>query len=142
MDGTLWAIAAAIGTPLSAGIAWICNKAWKLVEDHAERRTKAFEAIAPSVKTTFDEMRKHVTEHADKHAEAVQRAETNIIASVNTARSTIVESIELAKRLERVESALVKPKDVEDPTPERSEHRASRSNVQPLRESRPAAATR
>jgi len=145
MDGTVWAIAGAIGTPLSAGIAWICKKIWTLVEAHAERRTVAIEAIAPSIavsiKSSFDETQKHVSAHADRHAEAVTKAEANIIATVNTARTSIVESIELAKRLERLETASLKAKDLDDPTPpERSEPRASRPNLQTLRESRPAVA--
>jgi uncharacterized membrane protein len=139
MDGIPWQIAAPIVTTLAGGFGWVCKKIWTLVETHAERRTKGIEAIAPSVKATFDEMRKHVTEHADKHAETVQKAEANIITAVNTARTSIVESIELSKRLERLETASLKANGSDDPTQlERSEPRASRPNLQPLRETRPA----
>ncbi len=141
MDGIPLAVIAPVVTAVAGGFGWLCKKAWTLIEAHAERRTKGIEAIAPSVKATFDEMRKHVTDHADRHADAVQKAEANIIATVNTARTSIVESIELSKRLERLETASLKAKDSDGPTsPERSEPRASRPNLQPLRESRPAVA--
>jgi len=143
MDGIPWQIAAPIVTTLAGGFGWICKKIWTLVEAHAERRTKGIEAIAPSVKATFDEMRKHVTDHADRHAEAVQKAEANIIARVDKASVSIVESIELSKRLERLETASLKAKELEDPTmPERSENRPSRSSVQPLRQSQSAIGAR
>ena len=127
-------------TALAGGFGWVCKKVWTIVEAHAERRTKGIEAIAPSVKETFNEMRKHVTDHADKHAEAVQRAETNILTKIDKTSASIVESIELSKRLERLETASLKAKDADEPTPERSEHRAPRANIQPIRESRPAVA--
>lgn len=140
MDGVPWQLVAPAITALAGGFGWVCKKVWTIVEAHAERRTKGIEAIAPSVKETFNEMRKHVTDHADKHAEAVQRAETNILTKIDKTSASIVESIELSKRLERLETASLKAKDSDDPTPERSEHRVSRANIQPLRESRPAVA--
>lgn len=143
MDGIPWQIAAPIVTTLAGGCGWICKKIWTLIEAHTERRTVAIEAIAPSIavsiKASFDETQKHVSAHADRHADAVTKAEANIIASVNVARTSIVESIELAKRLERLETASLKAKESEEPSVlERSESRPSRSTVQPLRQSQPA----
>jgi len=146
MDNTVLAIAGAIATPVSAGVAWLCKKAWKMYEDHAERRTKAMEAVAPAIKSTFDEMRKHVTDHADEQAKAVKQAEQNIVKAVDAAKADIVDKIGISTRLERLEVAAgLKAKDQEDPSaPERSESRPPRvpSPVLQMRESRPAAATR
>jgi hypothetical protein len=145
MDGIPWQVVAPVVTAIAGGLGWACKKAWTLVETHAERRTKAVEAIAPSIKVTFDGLIKHVTEHADEHAKAVEKAESNILAAVNTTRASLVEAIGFSQRLERVESA-VRVKDPEDPTlPERSDPRPSvrrPSGVQSLRDSRPAIADR
>lgn len=136
------AIAAAIATPLTAGVAWIAKKLWTLLEAHAERRTKGIEAIAPSIKTVFDEMRKHVTDHADEHLRAVEGAERKIVEAVGAAKAEIVDKIALNARLERVEAAVLTAKGQEDPSvPERPETRQPRA-VQPLRESRPSIASR
>jgi hypothetical protein len=131
--------------PISGALAWIGKKIWDVFEGHAERRTKAVEAIAPSIKASFDEMRKHVTDHADEQAKTVEKAESNVIAAVTNAKAAIIEQIGVSQRLERVELhvATIKAKDLEDPTaPERFEGRPSRhpsaSGVQSLRESRPA----
>lgn len=143
MDGIPWQAATAIITPIAGGIVWLGKKAWTLIEGHAERRTKGIEAIAPSIKLSFDEMRKHVTDHATEHTKTVDDAERSIVAAVDAAKAEIVDKIALSARLERVEVAILKGKDVEDPNvQERSEHRPSRSGVQSIRESRPATVAR
>lgn len=143
MDGTLLTIAGAVATPCAAGIAWLAKKTWTLLEGHAERRTKAVEAIAPSIKSTFDEMRAHVSSHAGEQAKAVEKAEQTIVKAVHEARADIVDKIGISARLERLEQAAFKVKDSEDQTlPERPETRPSQASVQPIRESRPALARR
>jgi hypothetical protein len=141
MDGIPWQVVTAIATPCVGGLVWIGKKAWGLLESHAERRTKAIEAIAPSIKSWFDEMGKHVSDHADKHARAVESAEQNIVAAVGAAKADIVEKIGISARLERLEAAAaLKASAPEDPTvPERPDRPStSRSGVQALRDSRPA----
>jgi hypothetical protein len=144
MDGIPWQVVLALATPVLGALGWLGKRIWTTVETHAERRTKGIEAIAPSVKATFDEIRRHVSDHAGEHTKAVKDAETNIVTVVKEARSSIIDSIELSKRLERVEAA-VRVKDPEDPiSPERPEPRTSRnpSGVQSIRESRPAIGSR
>lgn len=143
MDGIPWQVVTAIATPFAGGAVWLGKKAWTLIEQHAERRTKAMEAIAPSIKNAFDDMREHVTSHADEHAKVVEKAESNILTAVKTAHANIVEQIGFAKRLERVEAAVMPAAD--EPTSlERPEPRPSRPglNVPALRESRPSGAVR
>lgn len=143
MDGSFMAIAGAIAAPVSAGVAWLCKKAWKLFEDHAERRTKAVEAVAPAIKATFDEMRKHVSDHADEQARAVEKAEQNIVKAVDAAKGEIVDKIGISARLERLEAAAFTPKVPEDPSvPERPDARPARAPALPVRDSRPAIAPR
>lgn len=143
MDGTLLTIAGAVATPCAAGIAWLAKKTWTMLENHMERRTKAFEAVAPAIKATFDDIRSHVTSHADEQAKAVEKAEQTIVKAVHEARADIVDKIGISARLERLEAAAFKAKEPEDPTLlERSETRPSQSSVQPIRESRPALARR
>lgn len=143
MDGIPWQVVTPIATAVTGGLVWLGKKIWTLVENHAERRTKGIEAIAPSIKQTFDEMRKHVTDHAEDHAKAVEKAESNIITAVNTARASIVEQIGFAKRLERVEAAVMPTVGEEPTSPERSDPRPSRPAAPTApRDSRLAAVTR
>lgn len=144
MDGIPWQVVTPIATTVAGGLVWLGKKAWTLIEAHAERRTQAMEAIAPSIKTAFDDMRDHVTTHAGEHAKVVEKAESNILTAVKTAHASIVEQIGFAKRLERVEAAVI-PSAADDQTSsERSEARPSRpvANVPVPRESRPSVAVR
>jgi uncharacterized membrane protein len=126
MDGIPWQVVGAIATPLIGGVVWLGKKAWTLVEAHAERRTKAVEAIAPAIKASFDDVRKHVTEHSDEHVKTVQKVEQNMLAAVHTAKAEVIAAVGVSQRLERVEALVaVKAKDVADPTsPERPETNA------------------
>jgi hypothetical protein len=124
MDGIPWQVVTAIATPVIAFAAWLGKKAWTVIEAHAERRTKGIEAIAPAIKTTMDEVRKHVTDHAEAHTEVVEKAERNIVAAVTTSEARVLAHVGIAQRLERVEAgvaevkARVEPVDVTIP-PER-----------------------
>jgi hypothetical protein len=142
--GIPWAIVAAIATPATAAVGWISKKLWGLLEGHAERRTKAFEAIAPSIQKSFEKMQEHVTAHADEHAKTVKDAEANIVGVVNAVGQRVISEIGVSQRLERVEAALSKEAAAGDPiSPERFESRppAHASGVQRLRPSRPGATT-
>lgn len=149
MDGGIpWNIVAPVATTFVGLVGWIGRKIWAIAEKHAERRTVAFEAIAPSIKETFEEMRSHVTSHADEHVKVVKEAETRIVGVVNEAEKRLITEIGMSKRLAVVEAAVIseREKAAVDPTsPERSESRppatSHSSGVQRLRPSRPGVAT-
>lgn len=145
MDGIPWNVVAGVAGTLVAAIGWLGRKAWAMAEKHAERRTVAFEAIAPSIKETFEKMRAHVTSHADEHVKVVKDAETSIVGAVNEVEKRLISEIGVSKRIAVIEAAVLsdREKTAVDPTsPERSESRppAAQSGVQRLRPSRPGVA--
>jgi hypothetical protein len=109
MDGIPWQVVTPIATTIVGGLIWLCKKTWTLLEGHAERRTKAVEAIAPSIKAAFEEVSDHVSEKAKVHTEVIEKTERRIIEAVSTGNERVLAAVGLAQRVERVE-ALVRVK--------------------------------
>lgn len=102
MDGIPWPIAASIAGALASFVIWVGNKAWHVFEEHAERRTRGIEAIAPTIERQMAQVLHHLAEAEKRHEALLRTMEHDVVAALGHTRDAILSAIALEDRIEQL----------------------------------------